>query len=545
MREGPGTNYKAIGFFRRNDTVEGIELNADGSWLRVRRLSDNLTGWVSSSYLVRITPPNPPPPTDGDSYRVTASSLYVREGPGTNYKSVGYLVRNDIVQALEFNADQSWMRVVRPTDGLTGWCSSTYLEKVSTGPTPPPSDGGERYRVTASKLNIREGPGTNYAAIGYAEFNEIVTGIDVNADKTWRKIRKADGLEGWASASYLFLIPTTPGDPNAGEGAGDWYRSTASQLNVREGPDATSKSLGYLSKDEVVEALEVNADKTWIRFRKVDGLLGWSSAQYLINVGNHPDQAMQKIFNGVTYYRTEKTSPHSLVAHVLVVDLQSKGADFLVTPPSRDTLPYLCTSKTSQFLKERGMQVAINGDGFYYLDPTQYSPADYCPNGGDPIRLVGYAASRGKEYSEKAPGRPILYLNKKNGYSFDDPRNKVYNAISGDLMLVKGGKKVAGLDTQEMQPRTAIGFNRNGRWAYFVVADGRESTSDGATYSDLADILLSYGAFDAVAFDGGGSSTMVIEGIDGNPRIVNNVIDDNVPGNERAVANHLGFTLKK
>jgi exopolysaccharide biosynthesis protein len=56
--------------------------------------------------------------------------------------------------------------------------------------------------------------------------------------------------------------------------------------------------------------------------------------------------------------------------------------------------------------------------------------------------------------------------------------------------------------------------------------------------------MLSYGVYTGLAFDGGGSSTMVIEGVDGSPRIVNAVIDEGVPGKERAVGNHLGIAFK-
>jgi exopolysaccharide biosynthesis protein len=89
-----------------------------------------------------------------------------------------------------------------------------------------------------------------------------------------------------------------------------------------------------------------------------------------------------------------------------------------------------------------------------------------------------------------------------------------------------------------------MGTTQNGRYVYLVVVDGRE-TSEGATFSDLADLLLSHGAYTGMAFDGGGSSTMVIEGVDGRPRILNTPVNDNTPGRERAVANHLGIVLKK
>ena len=111
-------------------------------------------------------------------------------------------------------------------------------------------------------------------------------------------------------------------------------------------------------------------------------------------------------------------------------------------------------------------------------------------------------------------------------------------------MLVAKGKKVAGLDKTQLHPRTAFGMNQNGRWVYLIVVDGRE-TSEGATYDELAEMLLSYGAYTGMAFDGGGSSTMAIEGVDGLPRVLNTLIDEGIPGRERAVANHLGIAFKK
>ena len=69
------------------------------------------------------TDPIPPDPA-GNRYRVNAGTLNVREGPGTNFKAIGFFRRNEIVEALEANSDGSWLRVRRLSDGLTGWASS-------------------------------------------------------------------------------------------------------------------------------------------------------------------------------------------------------------------------------------------------------------------------------------------------------------------------------------------------------------------------------------------------------------------------------------
>ncbi|MDQ2693735.1 MAG: phosphodiester glycosidase family protein, partial [Chloroflexota bacterium] len=80
---------------------------------------------------------------------------------------------------------------------------------------------------------------------------------------------------------------------------------------------------------------------------------------------------------------------------------------------------------------------------------------------------------------------------------------------------------------------------------YIVVVDGRQPFySEGATFVELAEILIEQGAFMAMALDGGGSSTLVVEGENGAPRILNSPIDSLIPGRERPVGNHLGIYIR-
>jgi hypothetical protein len=325
---------------------------------------------------------------------------------------------------------------------------------------------------------------------------------------------------------------------------GNWYRATG-KVNARQGPGTGFTALGSLNQDEVVQALSANADQTWIRFSRVDGWTAWATGSSLVKVGKTPTSIKQNVFKGVTYYRNERTSPRRLITHVLEIDTRAvEGLRFLVTPPLRDAVPQLCTRTTSQFLDDHDMQIAVNGDEYQYLDPDDFPPQNYCAT-GDPVSPASFTASRGKVYAQKQGSRPTLYINQKNEITFDTPKGKVYNAISGERMLISRGKKVAGLDAQLLQPRTAIGTNQNGRWLYLIVVDGRESASEGASFSQLADLLLSYGVYTAMSFDGGGSSTMVVEGVDRRPRVLNTPVNENTTGRERAVANHLGISLKK
>lgn len=112
-------------------------------------------------------------------------------------------------------------------------------------------------------------------------------------------------------------------------------------------------------------------------------------------------------------------------------------------------------------------------------------------------------------------------------------------------MIVLKGEVAPDLDGQEVEPRTAIGINRNGRYLYLIVVDGRQPLySEGATFTELADLLIEQGAYAAMSLDGGGSSTMVVEGKDGGPRILNSPIDHYIPSTERPVGTHLGIYIK-
>jgi len=62
----------------------------------------------------------------------------------------------------------------------------------------------------------------------------------------------------------------------------------------------------------------------------------------------------------------------------------------------------------------------------------------------------------------------------------------------------------------ERHPRTGVGFNEDSTVVIFVVVDGRQHFSRGATMEEMATIMQGLGAWNAVNLDGGGSSTLVV-----------------------------------
>lgn len=89
--------------------------------------------------------------------------------------------------------------------------------------------------------------------------------------------------------------------------------------------------------------------------------------------------------------------------------------------------------------------------------------------------------------------------------------NGIRDALSFSPILVKDGvpTNVSGYSLG-LNPRTAIGQRADGA-VLLLVIDGRQPQSLGATYQDLINIMVEYGAVNACNLDGGSSSLMVYE----------------------------------
>ncbi|MEO6512994.1 MAG: phosphodiester glycosidase family protein [Nocardioides sp.] len=105
-------------------------------------------------------------------------------------------------------------------------------------------------------------------------------------------------------------------------------------------------------------------------------------------------------------------------------------------------------------------------------------------------------------------------------------------AITGNkILLLHGVRRV--VDDRELHPRTAIGIDQDTGQILMLVVDGRQSFSRGYTMVELANLMQTLGAEDALNLDGGGSSTMLAFGPDGLVEVRNSPSD----GFERLVGN--------
>lgn len=240
------------------------------------------------------------------------------------------------------------------------------------------------------------------------------------------------------------------------------------------------------------------------------------------------------IFVGVQMTEGSMESPRPVQMRAVRVDLHEPSIELLVTPSNGDEPKDVNARTTSQFLTEFKCQVAINGSFFH---PLATRPAD-------PQDIIGLSVSRGDRYSP--PNKFDALLISKDRRAWIDPApidaSEAYNALSGDTtVLINGRYSVPASDKRSItvvrHPRSAAGISRDGRYLILMTIDGRQQGySEGATKAELAEWLKRLGAWDALNLDGGGSTTLVIEGPDGKPVVLNR------PSGrvQRRVANHLG-----
>lgn len=140
-----------------------------------------------------------------------SSFLYVREGPGLRYHSVGTLRLADGRFAGACSSSHDWV-AVKSSDGTPGWAAARYLRKLSLvrpSAIVRPSLSCQ-YRVTGirkgSFLNVRRGPGLGYFPIGALRTSDGQFAGGCGSHKGWVALNTPAGKPGWASGHYLHKL---------------------------------------------------------------------------------------------------------------------------------------------------------------------------------------------------------------------------------------------------------------------------------------------------------------------------------------------------
>ncbi|MCB0183413.1 MAG: PD40 domain-containing protein [Caldilineaceae bacterium] len=159
--------------------------------------------------------------------QVTVARANIRSGPGTNHRVITTAARGETFAIVGINAAKSWYQIAL-AESERGWIAGSVVTvtgsldgvavtdgaSLAAAPTPAPTvvpttapaaeaAGGVIVTISRSRVNLRGGPGTNYAVVGGASQGEQFPVTGRNGAGDWYMIQRADGSNAWVSASIV------------------------------------------------------------------------------------------------------------------------------------------------------------------------------------------------------------------------------------------------------------------------------------------------------------------------------------------------------
>lgn len=198
-----------------------------------------------------------------------------------------------------------------------------------------------------------------------------------------------------------------------------------------------------------------------------------------------------------------------------VSGLSFNGKMMIVSDPSRVhvyTLDSYSEERTGKqlldMIEEEGAVAGINAGGFY--DPEGHGKGGLAL--GPVIRNGTLISNYESDYHTLIGFSADHKLMTGNISASDAIAGGMNEGITFGPVLVSGGERVPFTDTAGgLNPRTAIGQTSDGS-VLLLVINGRQPGSLGASFKDLVDVMLEYGAVNAANLDGGSSSLMYYKG---------------------------------
>jgi uncharacterized protein YgiM (DUF1202 family) len=320
--------------------------------------------------------------------------------------------------------------------------------------------------VTATAINVRQGPGTNYSVIGAAHAGDSLTVTGQNSAAGWYQVQLADGRSGWVSGSLVTVAGAGQSIPEVAAPAPGTVKPVAAattgtapaggstlvfQVNsggpiylTHVGADGTASGLRYLTTG-MDPAL--SPDGQWVAFTRWDGAQnGVTGSLWVIKVDGSGER---QVMSGANQ---PKSPTWSADGRQIVINMQQGGnVDFI----------YLCIV-----------------DGKPVQSPTPIVGARCRPQQADPhwgLRLVDVATGKYEDLPHDAHSFAPTW----------DPANTWHVIYRGDLglssldlnqkttWLVKSTGAQRGPAFSPDGQKLATTFKQNDHWEVHVMnADG-------------------------------------------------------------------------
>ena len=233
-----------------------------------------------------------------------------------------------------------------------------------------------------------------------------------------------------------------------------------------------------------------------------------------------------------------KAWDHGATTPIITVNLNPSGKPEGTALYTRRYGPMTPRDTTRRTVEATLMPVGKRGDTLLFVrrGATSATSGSTIPDGGAVLAAYG-SGLRAAEVRAMADGDTVKILLTTLPQLARGAAPRMI--IGGWPRILRDGENVAvdaatlegtlSRNAEMRHPRTAVGFSRDSSTLFLLTVDGRSENSGGMTLIELAMVMRELGAWQAMNFDGGGSTTMIVEG-----KVVNQPSDKE---GERAVGN--------
>lgn len=224
----------------------------------------------------------------GETGQITASSLYVRSGPGTNYSKIGSLKKGKTFTVAGTGKDRSGVTWYKLRYGSkNGYVSSKYVYIKQPSVT---AVSGTKGTINTKKdpLTVRSGAGASYSKLGSLAKGKTfdITGKATDSSGvTWYRLTY-NGKTGYVSSVYVKTSSTSNGGGSTVKPVTNMkgtVNTAKDPLTVRSGAGSTYSKLGTLAKGKTFDITGQATDSKggiWYQLN-FNGKTGYVSAQYV------------------------------------------------------------------------------------------------------------------------------------------------------------------------------------------------------------------------------------------------------------------------
>ena len=270
----------------------------------------------------------------------------------------------------------------------------------------------------------------------------------------------------------------------------------------------TTASHKYLAKTIYSESAINDSINNNINLKALDdtdaSLIEIGDLEEMENYDSEYDEQILKRENKDDSFKVIEISGTSWKGHIVAIYDPTKVK--LVQSPKYKTGGQILDKLAETY----NARVAINASGFS-RNGKALSPVGSVIMEGQVVKDAKNPASEASIIGLNKDG--VLVLSTKSVQELVE-KDEIVSAMEFWPFLVVNGVKTefSGNGGWGIAPRTAIGQRKDGI-ILFVVIDGRRAShSLGVSMKELADVMYNYGCYNAANLDGGGSSSMYVDG---------------------------------